>query len=205
MYDTVTEDWQKVIGIAGQRAARVTQLDPTGIFTREFFRHPLGSIMLQYKSFAFNQAKFMIQNLNPKRVVREILTDPSMTANQKGIAFADYIGKVVAYQLAGEAIGDVRAMIINLFRDKKIVRSEDLLVRMAENFMYVGGLGIVTDVAHIAGSGSELRALQTIVGPTGSDLVRGAAGDLGDKASVVIEKIPIPGLNKGLADIARGR
>lgn len=204
LYDSNPDKWNNVLQIAGQRLARRSQLDPTGLFTREFTNSPLGSIWLQYKSFALNHARFMWQQTNPKRFIDEVILDPNLTKIEKGKAFSEYLNKLLAYQVSGELIGDIRTGIINLWRDDKIERPEDW-ERVVQNFMYVGGLGIVTDIANIAINGNKYQAMGQVLGPSGSDLATLWAGNMSEKSSVFIEKLPIPVLNKSLADMAQGK
>jgi hypothetical protein len=116
------------------------------------FQTPEGKILLQFKSFAFQQGKFLkdqlkkdIQNNNMKSVARTLLT--------LGIIFP----------MGGEVIADVKSLITG--RE----RPTDALERYISNLMQAGGLGITSDLLE---SAREKRTLQAITGPTFGTLSR---------------------------------
>ncbi len=112
-----------------------------------FMSHPMGRILAMFKTFAYGSARLMVRDFlfalprNPERLARLL----------------------VAFPIVGELVGDVRNLATGNVRDT------EGLSRLAENFAYVGTLGILYDFMRSVqfGEGS-IQAFMT--GPVGSDI-----------------------------------
>jgi hypothetical protein len=118
-----------------------------------FMSHPMGRIVAMFKTFAYGSARLMTRDFlfafrrNPERLLRLL----------------------VAFPIVGEIVGDVRNLATGNIRDT------EGLARLAENYMYVGTMGILYDFMRSVqfGEGS-IQAFMT--GPVGSDIAGIMAG-----------------------------
>ena len=144
------------------KTSQTTQFNPPSpLRTPILWSHPLGRVATQFKSFALGQGRF----------IRDAVFAEAAQGNLAPMAYFLSI-----YPIAGEAVGDIKALI----KDKE--RKSDGVLRFAENMSYVGGIGMFTDLWSSAkwGAGS---VLEFGLGPTASDaadllsfMVRGDAG-----------------------------
>ena len=112
-----------------------------------FMSHPMGRIVAMFKTFAYGSARLMTRDFlmaagrNPERLLRLL----------------------VAFPIVGEIVGDVRNLATGNIRDT------EGLARLAENYAYVGTMGILYDFMRSVqfGEGS-IQAFMT--GPVGSDI-----------------------------------
>jgi hypothetical protein len=113
----------------------------------------MGRIVAMFKTFAYGSARLMTRDFlfafrrNPERLLRLL----------------------VAFPIVGEIVGDVRNLATGNIRDT------EGLARLAENYMYVGTMGILYDFMRSVqfGEGS-IQAFMT--GPVGSDIAGIMAG-----------------------------
>ncbi len=118
-----------------------------------FMSHPMGRIVAMFKTFAYGSARLMTRDFlfaarrNPERLLRLL----------------------VAFPIVGEIVGDVRNLATGNVRDT------EGLARLAENFAYVGTMGILYDFMRSVqfGEGS-IQSFMT--GPVGSDIAGITAG-----------------------------
>ncbi len=118
-----------------------------------FMSHPMGRIVAMFKTFAYGSARLMTRDFlfafrrNPERLLRLL----------------------VAFPIVGEIVGDVRNLATGNIRDT------EGLARLAENYMYVGTMGILYDFMRSVqfGEGS-IQGFMT--GPVGSDIAGIMAG-----------------------------
>jgi len=113
---------------AGQVMAEITQFRGRNIDLPAFSASPEGKVFFQYKSFAYQQAKFLKDRFKKQVEV----------GNYKGIA-RDLIVLGTVFPMTGEVIADIRSLVTGSKRET------DALERYFENFLAVGGFGIVSD------------------------------------------------------------
>jgi len=112
-----------------------------------FMSHPMGRIVAMFKTFAYGSARLMTRDFllavhrNPERLLRLL----------------------VAFPVVGEIVGDVRNLATGNIRDT------EGLARLAENYAYVGTLGILYDFFRSVQFG-EGSIKGFMVGPVGSDI-----------------------------------
>ena len=149
------EGWEKVVASpkflgrelnAMIQGAQKTQFFPGQTRTPTLWRHPAARVLLQFKTFAVGQSRFM----------RDAVL--SEYANGNVAPLATYLS---AAPIAGELVGDAKALI----RDKD--RTDSGLLRGLHNMSYVGGLGVTTDLISLARWG---KMESFVLGPTFSDL-----------------------------------
>ncbi len=131
------------------QGAQKTQFFPGPTRTPPLWRHPLARTILQFKTFAVGQSRFM--------------RDAVLTEYSHGnvAPLATYLS---AAPLAGELVGDARSLI----RGKD--RTDSGFMRGLHNASYIGGLGIVTD---LVGQAQHRGLSSFLLGPAISDLVQG--------------------------------
>jgi hypothetical protein len=103
------------------RAAQVTQFTPGVLRRPEWWTHPVGRVMMQFKSFALNQGRFFKD---------QILAEAG-AGNYKPLAYV-----MSLYPVAGEVVGNVKSAVRGKDRDKSGI------LRVAENFGNMGGFGL---------------------------------------------------------------
>ncbi len=133
--------------LAGQVMSEITQFRGRAIDLPSFFTSsPEGRVITQYKSFAFQQAKFL-----KNKFKREI-----QAGNYKGVA-RDILILSTIFPMTGEVVADVKSLATGS------KRPTNLLDRYIEDFFQVGGFGIVSDTLVSAKYG---KLLEGVVGPT---------------------------------------
>jgi hypothetical protein len=112
-----------------------------------FMSHPMGRIVAMFKTFAYGSARLFVRDFlfalprNPERLARLL----------------------VAFPIVGEIVGDVRNLATGNIRDT------EGLARLAENYAYVGTMGILYDFFRSVQFGeSSISSFMT--GPVGSDI-----------------------------------
>jgi len=107
-----------------------------------FMSNPYGRILTMFKTFSYGAARMM---------VRDVATNPARLARL-----------LVAFPIVGEVVGDVRSLATGQWRDT------EGFSRLAENFMYVGTMGIAFDFLRSVQFG-ESSIKSFLMGPVGSD------------------------------------
>jgi hypothetical protein len=127
------------------RGAQKTQFFPGATRTPSFWRHPIGRVLFQFKTFAVGQSRFM------RDAVLTEFSHGNVAPMATFLAFSP---------IAGELVGDARAIV----NGKN--RTEHGIARAWDNSSYIGGLGLFTDVLGQAKWGN----VESIYfGPTFSD------------------------------------
>ena len=132
------------------RAAQLTQFTPGALRRPEFWTHPVGRIMFQFKSFAMNQGRFM----------KDQIFAEAAAGNLKPLAYV-----LSTYPVAGEFVADAKGAVRGKPRDT------DGIARVVENFASMGGFGIATNL--FASAQFKGGILQELAGPTGGGIGRG--------------------------------
>ncbi len=131
------------------RAAQLTQFTPGALRRPALWTHPVGRVMVQFKSFALNQGRFL----------KDQVFAEAAAGNLKPLAYVLSI-----YPVAGEFVGDTKAIL----RDKD--RDSSGIWRAVENIGNVGGIGLIGTTLEASqfrgGLGREL------LGPTGSGMLQ---------------------------------
>jgi len=152
---------QEKLNIIGQKAVKSTQFRGGVLDIPLFWTSPHGKVFTQFKSFAFQQGDFI------KREIIDELRQGNATP---------LITYLVASQVIGEPLEDVKALLSS--RE----RPEDVLERMIDNQLGVGGIGLYGGLLQQMDSrwNSKDAATEFLVGPTGSQIaeVVGAMFDL---------------------------
>jgi hypothetical protein len=148
---SLTED--ELIG-AGRHMIAMTQFKTQVKDLPLNWTNPLGRLLMQFSTFAFKSGKF--------------IADEVFKEARHG-NFKPFLTLALSAPILGEGVADIKAMIAG--RD----RPESLLARIAENYAYVGALGIFYDAFKSAAYG-EVGLLRRLVGPTVSDLTTLGAG-----------------------------
>ena len=131
---------------ATRLGAQKTQFFPSSTRTPTFWRHPLGRIMFQFKTFAIGQGRFM------RDVVLTEYAHGNVAPLATFLSFAP---------IAGELVGDAKSLITGRNRDTNGI------VRALENASMIGGIGLASDVFAQAKWG---RLESVYLGPTISDM-----------------------------------
>ena len=143
-----SEKFLAMEGNALIQGAQKTQFFPGATRTPAMWRHPLARTLLQFKTFAVGQSRFMRD---------AVLTEYS---NGNVAPLATYLS---AAPIAGELVGDARALISGK------TRTTNGIARGLENMSYIGGLGLFTDILGQARWGNLEGVL---LGPTFGDLLQ---------------------------------
>lgn len=138
---------------AGLMLSEITQFHGRAIDLPAFVGSPEGRVIFQFKSFAFQQAKFLKNRL--KFQVRH--------GNYGGLA-RDLLILGMVFPLTGEVIADVRSLATGS------KRPTDALERYFSDLLAVGGFGIISDLIVSAHHGFLAESL---LGPTGSTVTQG--------------------------------
>jgi hypothetical protein len=129
------------------KGARVTQFIPGPTRLPTWWQTPTGRVLFQFKSFAFNQAKF----------IRDSVVQEAAHGNVKPLLYFLSI-----YPLAGEMVNDTLAVIKDRDRDSNGAW------RFVENYSAVGGFGLAWNAAMALRFG---RGVDFLLGPTVSDMM----------------------------------
>jgi hypothetical protein len=147
---------------AVMRGAQKTQFFPGTTRTPLYWRHPIGRVALQFKTFAVGQTRFF----------RDAVLNEWSHGNRAPMATLLAFGPI-----AGEAVGDIKSLITD--RD----RPTDGVERYFENFTYIGGLGLFTDVLGQARWGN----LESVfLGPTFGDLTEMGEALISDEGEGIL-------------------
>lgn len=129
-------------------AARTTQFTPSDLRRPGWWSSPVGRIIFQFKSFALGQGRFM----------RDQIFAEAVRGNMKPISYF-----LSMYPIAGEVVGSVRGIAKGKFRE------DEGIDRVIQDYMNVGGMGLVSDTFTSARFGGLSDSLW---GPTiGGDLI----------------------------------
>lgn len=109
---------------------------------------PEGKLLAQFKTFGFNQAKF----------IKDALKEEVARGNYRPIATA-----LVAMPILGEGVKNIRGILSGQIRDEKG------LDRVLDNISAVGAAGLLND---IWASAKYNNIEGAILGPTGSDVAK---------------------------------
>lgn len=131
---------------AGQMMAEITQFRGRNIDLPAFVASPEGKIVFQFKSFAFQQAKFL----------KNRFAQQAKNGNYGGIA-RDLLILGTVFPATGEVIADVRSLLTGS------KRPTGALDRYFSDILAVGGFGIVSDALVSANYGF---LAENILGPT---------------------------------------
>jgi hypothetical protein len=152
--------------LQGDDAARIAWsiVDQTQFLERkarrsEFFSSPLGQALGQFKSFSINEGRLLNQ-----MVVKEALRnrDPKVIAN-----LAATLG--IVFPIVGELVLDTRALARGRQRERGVDDGGDLALRLLENFLAVGGIGLASDFVETANQRGVRGALSFAAGPGVTD------------------------------------
>ncbi len=137
---------EKQILRAAQVFTEITQFRSRALDLPTFFQSPFGKVVTQFKSFAFQQAKFLKDNF-------------VQAAKRKdyGKIVRDLVVMGTVFPLGGEVLADIRSLITGS------KRPTNLLSRYLSNLAQVGGLGLASDLWSSARRKDLLRAA---AGPT---------------------------------------
>lgn len=119
-----------------------------------FFKSPHGRVITQFKSFAYQQTRFIKKNV----------VDPWVKYGDAGPA----LRFALLIPLGGEAIADIKAMLRNK------TRTDDQAVRLIENIAQAGGFGLVADAYLQSTRGMSSLASFTL-GPSLTDVLSGVS------------------------------
>lgn len=146
---------------AGLRMSNLTQFRSDVLELPEFFKSDWGRLLTQFKSFAYNHARFIT-----KSVARDVDAIRRGDLN----ALPSLMVKLGVPVAAGEITADLRSMLTGRERAEGAQR-------LVENYATVGGLGIFSDIVRAASFG-ERGVLGFLAGPAVGDAAR-IAGSLG--------------------------
>ena len=153
----------------------ISDLQPTApTDIPHYWQSPGGKVITQYKTFAYKQMKF----------AKEFIYDESKKGNLKPL-----ITFLIAGQAVGEGVADLKAAI----RGRE--RETDPFQRIVDNYMTIGGVGMVTDFIRAITDDTQGSAFMKFVGgPTLSDLndylfaIKGDVQAIKDKKKFVFGK-----------------
>lgn len=131
------------------QGVKLTQFAPDITRRPLIWNHPIGRVVFQFKTFALGQA----------RLIRDQVVNEAAKGNMKPLAYF-----LSLYPVAGEVAGDIRSLIKK--RDRK--NFDHPLMRLVDNVLTVGGIGIASDAMVQAHHG---RLAEWVIGPTASDLL----------------------------------
>lgn len=117
-----------------------------------FFKTPHGRVITQFKSFAYQQTRF----------IRKHVIEPWVKYGDAGPA----LRFALLIPLGGEAIADIKSIL----RNKP--RTDDLALRMLENIAQAGGFGLVAD-AYLQATRGMSSLASFAVGPAYTDVLSG--------------------------------
>ncbi len=123
----------------------------------EMFKHPIGRLLGQFKTFSMNQGRLM----------RTVVWEEAKRGNLAPLARV-----AVLFPLVGELAGDLRSLVGQTerpdFRNHPIQR-------LLDDFFFVGGLGLASDFVQAMKFGARGTA-EFIAGPFFSDVLRAGTG-----------------------------
>ena len=154
----------EMIKQAGFNAARTTQFIQDFTRVPVYWRHPLGKVVFQFKTFAFNQGKFVRDN-----VFRE-----ASRGNMKPLATF-----MTLYPVAGELVNSA----LNNFRDNP--KEYNGLERYVRDLAAVGGFGLMYSMVQ---SLSYRQIDEQLLGPTYGDASTLLEAIVSDKPMDLIRK-----------------
>lgn len=128
------------------RGAQKTQFFPGKLRTPTAWSSPVGRVLFQFKTFATGQSRFF----------RDAVLTEWSNGNIRPMATLLSLSPI-----AGELVGDARGII------KGKDRTDNGIARFIDNFTYIGGLGLATDIWGQARWGNLEGFL---LGPTFNDL-----------------------------------
>ena len=117
-----------------------------------FFKTPHGRVITQFKSFAYQQTRF----------IRKSVIEPWVKYGDSGPA----LRFALLIPLGGEAIADIKSIL----RNKP--RTDDQAVRLLENIAQAGGFGLVAD-AYLQATRGMSSLASFAVGPAYTDVLSG--------------------------------
>lgn len=140
----------------------ISDLQPTSpTDIPHYWQSPTGRVATQYKTFAYKQMNF----------AKEFIVDETRKGNLKPL-----LTFLIAGQAVGEGVGDLKALIRGREREK------DPMKRIVDNYMTIGGVGMVSDFVRAIADDTQGSAFMKFVGgPTFSelnDIIFAAKGDL---------------------------
>lgn len=123
-----------------------------------YSRTPLGSLIFQFKSFAFMQANFLYK----------MMLKGDTPATQRAKRAIKYLAGAT---VAGEAISDIKSLVLGAKREDM---EDELPSRLLWNVSTAGGFGIAFDFLKTMSEGRYATS-ELLVGPAMSSIVRLAA------------------------------
>lgn len=131
---------------ASDHVVNTTQFKSGALDLPLFFTSPEGKLLTQFKNYVFNYTKFM----------KDIVLGEARRGN-----YAPLTKAVVLMPILGEGVKDIRGVLAGK------PRTEQGLVRLAENYGAIGGVGIVYDLIKASTYG---RTADFFMGPGLSDV-----------------------------------
>jgi len=141
-----SEEFKKMAFLGAVRGSQKTQFFAGSTRTPTGWRHPLGRVLSQFKSFALGQSRFL----------RDGVLIEAANGNLRPMVTLMSLAPI-----AGEAVGNVKDMIKGKDRDSHGY------MRAFNNISYVGGAGLFSDLFTSARYGN-LEGF--ILGPTLTDM-----------------------------------
>ena len=137
-----TRGGKDLLAKAAFLAAQKTQFIPSAARRPEFWNHPMGRLMFQFKTFALHQFKFL----------KDAVVGEAAAGNPVPLAYFMSVSPI-----AGEFVGDMRAFAL----DRE--RPDNPQWRTIDNMLAAGAFGLAADVFQSALHGDLKGAL---MGPT---------------------------------------
>ena len=144
---------------AGSKLVEQTQFLSRPIDLPGFMSSPWGKVFAQYKSFAYQQVKYM------GRILKNDLAEQGM----KSKFIRDLVIMGTVFPMTGEVLGDIRSLVTN---EK---RPTGFLDRYLSDLTSAGVYGLVADSMRAASQG---KLGDFVLGPTFSDISRYAQNTL---------------------------
>ena len=137
---------------AGLRISNLTQFRARPIDLPAFASSPTGKVIFQFKNFAYNQSRFLYNQLS-----KELRAKSFGRASRTLLIFS------MVFPMTGEVTGDVRSLLTGS------KRPTNFLHRYLDNIALAGGLGIASDMIQ---SLQYDKLLEAVIGPTVSTFAR---------------------------------
>lgn len=141
--------------VAGKRVSDLTQFRNTVLeLPKRWKQTPEMRMLTMYKSFAFNQAKF----------IKDHVFKPALKGDMRPLIYFSTI-----FPIAGEAIADIKTLV----RRGDLKSRPDgrfILDRLVDNYLQLGSLGILADMMYGLSSPNDSTFLRFLGGPLAGDV-----------------------------------
>lgn len=158
-------EFKKIATLAAIRGSQKTQFFAGSTRAPTGWKHPIGRVLTQFKSFALGQSRF----------IRDGILIEAANGNLRPM-----VTMLSLAPIAGEAVGNLKAMI------KQRDRETHGVIRALDNISYVGGLGLFTDILSSARFG-DLEGV--FLGPAGGDMISWAEAILSGEAQRILTDV----------------